>query len=51
MCQIYIKSYEKVWKITKDPNQYPKQVTTMEGFEGNTNGGIKHQSLQQFLLS
>ena len=35
--------------LQKIPDHYPKEVITMEGFDGNTNGGIGHQSLQAFL--
>jgi predicted AAA+ superfamily ATPase len=37
--------------LQKIPDQYPKEVITWEGFNGNTYQGIKHSSLQQFLVS
>ncbi len=36
--------------LKKIPDQYPKEVITLETFSGNTDQGIKHQSLLNFLI-
>ena len=43
--------HTRIWKLNKDQRHLPKMVVTFDDFTCNSMGGIKHQSLFQFLIT